>query len=65
MGGCACVYINTSGYKKIIICCGNMADNEAILLSCSFCLFALLPGCLHSARSETVPGLQPHGALPG
>lgn len=59
-----CVYINTSGYKKIIICCRNMVNNEAILLLFFFS-FALLPGCLCLAKSETIPGLQPHKALTG
>lgn len=60
-----CVYINSNGYKKIIICCRNMANNEAILLFLFFFPFALLPGCLCLAKSETIPGLHPHKAFTG
>lgn len=43
-----------------------MGNNGAILLvRLLFGLFALLPGCLCLAKSETVPGLQPRKAFTG
>lgn len=59
---CLCVYINTAGYKKIIMCCRNTANNGAII---SFLLFLVYcrAGCAYPRVEKLFQGCSPNNAL--